>query len=940
MRAPVQSKRSYRFGLFEADLVSGELRRQGVRVRLQDQPFRVLTILLEYAGEVVPREELRQRLWPADTYVEFDGSLNAALKRLRSALGDSADNPIFIETLPKRGYRFIAPVAVEEVQIETVAPVDVVVEQSPAEVPELMATRTPEAPAPWRSRVFTYGAALMLVLLAGLGWYVFHSRSKPDARSQATPSPTPPIRKSVAVLGLRNVSARAEDEWLATAFSEMLSTELASGEKLRLVSGEDIANLRLSSPWPPTDSLGQETSSRIGTALNSDLLVLGSYTDIGGATRGQLRVDVRVQDAKTGEILSEVAETGSSQDLFRTTSRIGAKLRERLGVPALAESDEASVLASVPLDREAARFYALGLDKLRQYDALPAREYFERAIKADPLYAEAHAALSEAWSMLGFDQKAVDEIKKAYDLGNDLPRRERVFIEARYRILNKELDKALQAYRTLFDFFPDDIEYGLRLAEAQANAGKREAAAKTIQALRRLPAPARDDPRIDLTQELNEYGAGHYEQAEQSAAQAIAKAKARSSNLLAARALCRQAYNLAQIGQDKQAVAAAEEARGIYTRAGNQFGVSAALAGIGRVQYMHGEYEAAERTFQKALATDEAIGNKSGSGMDLRFLADVRDIHGDLQSAAKFDRQALAIYREIDDREHVAYTLLEIAWVLKSGGDALSTLKIYDEAIPIFRELSNEEGVALSVGEKGNTLIYLGELSAAEENCQQALRTFRKINEKNTISRTLFDLANIAGLQDRLEDSRRTYSEALSIEHESGDEDLAVSTQLQLARIIEEQGHHEEAKQQLNQVLESLHTHKAPGEELSAQSLLAEIALQEGNPAEAGRVLEIARGLLRPGQWLEERYVFEIVNARFQAATGKPAEGANSLKAVLADATKHNYLHYELEARLALCELEGKANPAAARIHGQALRKDASAKGFGLVARKALALAS
>ena len=109
-----QSKRSYRFGLFEADVTSGELLRQGVRVRLQDQPFRVLAILLERAGQIVPREELRQKLWPADTYVEFDGSLNAVLKKLRSALGDPADNPIFIETVPKRGYRFIAPITCEQ----------------------------------------------------------------------------------------------------------------------------------------------------------------------------------------------------------------------------------------------------------------------------------------------------------------------------------------------------------------------------------------------------------------------------------------------------------------------------------------------------------------------------------------------------------------------------------------------------------------------------------------------------------------------------------------------------------------------------------------------------------------------------------------------------------------------------------------------------------
>src|ERR1700732_4698353 len=114
MGAPVLARRLYRFGLFSADAESGKLLREGVRVKLQDQPFRVLCLLLEHADQVVTREELRQSLWSSDTYVEFDGSLNAALKRLRFALGDSAENPTFIETLPKRGYRFVAPVAVGE----------------------------------------------------------------------------------------------------------------------------------------------------------------------------------------------------------------------------------------------------------------------------------------------------------------------------------------------------------------------------------------------------------------------------------------------------------------------------------------------------------------------------------------------------------------------------------------------------------------------------------------------------------------------------------------------------------------------------------------------------------------------------------------------------------------------------------------------------------
>src|SRR6266478_1825285 len=109
---PVQTRSPgiLRFGVFEVDERSGELRKQGVRIKLQEQPFHVLAVLLQRPGEVVTREELRSQNWPADTFVDFDNSLNTAINKLREAVGDSADNPRFIETLPRRGYRFIAPV--------------------------------------------------------------------------------------------------------------------------------------------------------------------------------------------------------------------------------------------------------------------------------------------------------------------------------------------------------------------------------------------------------------------------------------------------------------------------------------------------------------------------------------------------------------------------------------------------------------------------------------------------------------------------------------------------------------------------------------------------------------------------------------------------------------------------------------------------------------
>src|SRR4051812_14534807 len=131
---PGSQRRVFRFGLYEADARSGELRKNGVKQKLQDQPFAVLVALLERPNEVVTREELRERLWPSDTFVDFDHSLNTAINKVRDVLGDTATNPRFLETLPKRGYRFIAPVQTVDVdapvakqdaakELETASPV-------------------------------------------------------------------------------------------------------------------------------------------------------------------------------------------------------------------------------------------------------------------------------------------------------------------------------------------------------------------------------------------------------------------------------------------------------------------------------------------------------------------------------------------------------------------------------------------------------------------------------------------------------------------------------------------------------------------------------------------------------------------------------------------------------------------------------------------------
>ncbi|PYV60079.1 MAG: hypothetical protein DMG95_14400 [Acidobacteria bacterium] len=499
MEPSVVSANIFRFGLFQADAAGGTLMRNGVRIKLQDQPFRVLLILLERPGEIVTREELRQKLWAEGTFVDFDGSLNVILKKLRAAIDDDSDNPRFIETVPRRDRR---PEAVVKINVNE-ASQDVV-----STTREILPSATEVLPLPAarkispRSLLIYMASAVAVAIVASAAWMLWRSRAlEPSGSGRASQDlATVQVRKSVAVLGFHGLSGKGEDAWIATALSEMLSTELSGGEKLRLVAGEDVANLRLAGPWSQTDTLDQATTARIGNALGSDLLVLGSYTTIGSPQRSQIRIDIRLQDARTGEILAEVAEIGSSQDLFRLVSRVGTKLRDRLGVAPLQDADEAGILASLPLNPDAARFYALGLAKLRRFDALAAKDLLLQATESDPKFSLGHLMLARGWSQLGYEQMHRDEAKKALDLAGDLPRADRMLVEGEYYESVGKQEQAASVYHALYELFPDDIEYGLRFANAAMLSGNASRALDLLHRLRTLPKPVSADPRIDLAE--------------------------------------------------------------------------------------------------------------------------------------------------------------------------------------------------------------------------------------------------------------------------------------------------------------------------------------------------------------------------------------------------------------------------------------------------------
>jgi len=259
-----------RFGVFEVDLRAAELRKHGVRIKLQEQPFQILSLLIDRQGEVVTREELRHRLWPDHTFVDFDRSLNKAMTKLRSALCDSAESPRYIETLYRRGYRLLAPVTFQAERPRTHILASAAKSKG---LPSHGLAASPAArpserfPAQWRAWVI----AASVLLIAGGAFYFRPVREVISGRSSA-----PLARRSVAVLGFQNLSQDPHEAWLSTALSEWLTTELSAGEELRVIPAESVARMRIELSLPNAPMFEPASLGRIRKDLATDLVVAGS----------------------------------------------------------------------------------------------------------------------------------------------------------------------------------------------------------------------------------------------------------------------------------------------------------------------------------------------------------------------------------------------------------------------------------------------------------------------------------------------------------------------------------------------------------------------------------------------------------------------------------------------------------------------------------------
>jgi DNA-binding winged helix-turn-helix (wHTH) protein/tetratricopeptide (TPR) repeat protein len=432
LQTPSNHEGSLRFDVYELNLRAGELIKGGRKIRLQEQPFRILAILLEKPGQVVTREELREQLWPADTFVDFDHSLNTAVKKLRQALNDEAEKPRFVETLPKRGYRYIGP-EVEMISGEHPLPETAA---EPASAAPALLTKSPAR------RWWIVATVAALVAAAGVTGYLYYLYRAPLLTE----------KDSIVLADFENSTG---DSVFDDALKQGLAVQLGQSPYLSILSDEKVRETLKLMGRAPGDRITPDLARDLCQRASSKAYLSGTIARLGN----QYVIGVSAVNCRTGDVIAqEQAEADQKESVLKVLGQESKELRKKLGESfgSIQKYDTPIEQATTP-SLEALKAYSLGAKTSHETGEVAAIPSFKRAIELDPEFALAYVRLGGTYVALGEPSLAAENLQRAYDLRKDVTENEQFEIAAYYyNGVTGELEKAIQICETWARAYPRD----------------------------------------------------------------------------------------------------------------------------------------------------------------------------------------------------------------------------------------------------------------------------------------------------------------------------------------------------------------------------------------------------------------------------------------------------------------------------------------------------
>ncbi len=704
------------------------------------------------------------------------------------------------------------------------------------------------------------------------------------ARPAAAPAMA--VRRSVAVLGPRNANGMPGAAWLSSALADMLGAELAAGEQLRLVPGRGAAEAAANLGLRGAPELRPGDLRRLRETLGSDLVVAGSYL---APAAGPLRLELRLYEAVSGRAIAVITEVAESSQLAPLATRAGDKLRQALQLAKPAVSDASS---SFPSDPEAERLLAEGRAQLAALAPHAALATLVRASRLAPDNVRVLMALAEVHAELGDNSAARADGKRAFASAAGLGREERLRIE-RLMVLPAAGDwrRAVEISQSLWTFFPDDAEYGLRLASDLLVAQRIDDAKGVLAQIRKLPPPPGRDPRIDLIESNAGSLAGDHELARDAAARCAEGAQKRSSRLLFATCRARGAEALRRLGQPAAAIAALAEAGAIYLQLGDRRGAAAATLALGRLSADTGDLAKAGTRFEDAVRLARELD-------DLYLEAAATNDLGNLQRRLRHNDEALATFA-------------------RAG-------KLADR-------LNRPIAVLAATVNRANVLAVLGRLQEASAEYEAAEALDARTPGRPAHFETAAGRFEIALQRGELTRARALAEEALAA---AGSDSInSGQAQLCLAIVDLADGRLASATEHASRSTALLKAARDRDDLAVACAILSRAHLDGGKVAEAALAAAAARDALAGNQSSRASALVGIAGARAQARQpGQLAPAIGALRVIAAEAEKTGSMSDRLEANLALGELLLRAGDREGRVALNAVVSDAGARGFKLIA--------
>jgi eukaryotic-like serine/threonine-protein kinase len=738
-------------------------------------------------------------------------------------------------------------------------------------------------------------------------------------------------RKAVAVLGFKNLSGKADVAWISPSLSRMLQTELTAGDQLRVIPSERITQGKIDLSLTDEDSLSRETLARVWSNLGSEFVVLGTFLDMGG----QLRIDLTLQNAVAGETITNISVTGPEQNLSELATNAGKSLRRTLGIADPLPDDAARNKASQSSSLRATKLYAEGLEKLHSYDSLAARELLQGAIEEDSNFAMAHAALAEAWRSLGYGDKSAAEAKKAMELSGNLSRENSMAIEAQYRNSRHENAQEADIYRSLFTFYPDNLEYGLSLGKSQYSSGQFQEANITLDILQGLPSPQGDDPRIDHLRSIVALDNGDYKKALVLAERVEARAQQRGARRMVAQALLNQCTLQSKLGDPAKATGACEKSRRIFSDIGDIGGETRVWGQIASQAANRGDARGGRIANDRQIALLRKIEDEGGLGWAMNVAGELSVDSGDYTRALDEYNETLKIYQKIGYQSGVISAYGNLGYVNALQGNLKDAVANDEQAIALIRQIKAKGEMDLLLDSLAEVFLDEGDVRDATKQLEEGFEVNSETGDKRIASYLHTARSKLLFAQGKLDESRREAELAIKACLERNDEQGAEERRLLLARLDIAENHHQDAIEALRKALSYFQSKKDEANEIAARAILIEALLGTPSKVSKQELMMLAR-VLPKTQNANLRLAANLQIARVRFALGDKKSSQELLTDVITESQSMGYESLLLEAKMVRAQIEIQTgHPSEGYTQMEQIAARAEANGLILIANKA-----